>query len=202
VVSGDQLALIVKAIIGSYRGDDLPTRLILLGKDLKSVSTYDYPSTRDAPPCVDRLIASGDILVTWSERVLCTIEKKAGKLELLWSKQITDQSPSPVVSGVLPLYDFGHEPRDTVIGLDARTGKELWTNEPPKNVHIPRTRISVIDGTLFSFGFLIQIIDPKTGKVTFEAKPTIKGRNYGGDEAVLAAGHIVMYRADGIWGFN
>jgi outer membrane protein assembly factor BamB len=190
----------------------------VVNKNFSLVSTYAYPEARTAPNCAPyyagaRLAAEGDIVVSWNDKVLCAIDKNAGRL--LWSKPIRDQYPAPVVAGVIPVFQ-DTPATDPVIGIDARTGRQLWENQAPppgEGLGIPRTGIGVADGTLFSLGHHIGIIEPATGKTIVDMQPRLGddltggsgtyGGNYGGDaRPVYAAGHIVMSRADGLWGFN
>jgi outer membrane protein assembly factor BamB len=210
VVAGDQLALVTRPEAG-VAGTE---HLTVVNRDFSLASTYTYPDSQAAPNCApyydNGLAAAGDILVSWNDSLLCATDKNAGKL--LWIKPIHRQYLEPVVSGVIPVYqDTGDT--NLVTGIDARTGRQLWSNRGPDEA-FARTGIGVADGTLFSLGLHVQIIDPKTGKTAFDMQPRLGGdltggkgtygeNNYGGDAIpVYAAGHIVMIRADGLWGFN
>jgi outer membrane protein assembly factor BamB len=206
VVSGDLLALVAHP---TWENEvTKQDQLMLLGPDFKDVATYSYPEEDQAPNCfstLGKVVFNDGMFVSWSSRAVCAIQKTAdNQLKLLWSKPLEHQIPSAAVSGVVPLFDFTNEPDSVVVGLDAMTGNELWRNEPPKGEDtVSRGGIAVVDGTLLSLGHHLQIIDPKTGKTTFDAKPGTKGGNYGGSALpVVAAGSIIMKRADGVWGFN
>jgi outer membrane protein assembly factor BamB len=200
-VTGGRLAVVTEPTYDNRTTDR--EQLHLFGADLRPSSTYTYPDTTDAPNCAQFLLSGADgILVSWSDRVLCGFAQRAGRLRLLWSVPLSSQTPSAPVGGVVPLLDFSDEPDNTVVGIDARTGQKLWTNTPPEDFDA-RARIAVVDGTLFSLGHHVQILDPRTGRTTFDARPTFHGENRGGDDLpVFASGHIVMLRAEGVWAFD
>ena len=214
IVAGDRLVLVTHPQAGLTGR----TMLDVVDKNFSLVSAYAYPDTQTAPNCAPYfagagLAAEGDVVASWNGGLLCAIDMRAGRL--LWTRKIRDQYPAPIVSGVIPLFEE-NDPTDPVIGLDVRTGRQLWQNQAPrqKGLGIPRTEIGVADGTLFSLGHHVGIIDPKTGKTIFDMQPrlgteltggrgTYGADNFGGDaRPVFAAGHIVMSRADGVWGFN
>jgi outer membrane protein assembly factor BamB len=220
VVSGDQIVFLT-AVNDENTNPDAnlhEVHMIVAKPDLSSGTDYTLPKPPpDQPSCegivATSVLADGDTILVGSQDALCGFQRTPDNtVKQLWNVKTTKQNFFAPLSGVVPLLDFSGEANHLlVIGLDARTGKQIWTNDPwngkkPSDDDVTdvltRSGIVEADGSLFSVGHHLQIIDQKTGKTVFDSTPAGRYGVVGGDALAVAGGTVVMDRADGLWGFN
>jgi len=131
--------------------------------------------------------------VSQTNGVVWALDAKTGKQ--LWRVQTDRVYQVSRVDNVIAVLGFttSHYP---IIGLDQKTGAQLWRNEARDGFE--RTRLTNADGTLFSIGHHLEIVDTKTGKLIYDQEMPL-GSSV---PPVAAGGHIVAQFADGVYGFN
>jgi outer membrane protein assembly factor BamB len=187
VVAGDQLVALVEP---NPKNRDYEIAnvhvLAIMNKDLSYARQHDYKKG-EGP---QGLAAAGDLVVTWDSRDVYAIDRRNG--EQVWGIETPERTePAKPVAGVLPLLDFTTSAQ-AIIGIDLATGQQSWRLAPKTSGQTDR-KVGVADGTLFGLGHDIEIIDPRTGKVTF-----VRDTNRGVSLVIAAGERIVVYSHDGI----
>ncbi|MBX6169244.1 MAG: PQQ-binding-like beta-propeller repeat protein [Thermobispora bispora] len=191
VAFGSHLAVITRGDVD--RGGEWQEYLIVVDKTLAQTALYTFAGM----PAIDTLAAEGDVLVAGQDNEgIWAVDAGTGKQ--LWHKELPEDLSSigPPVNKVVPVLRVFPGGGKGVVAYDVRTGRKLWELGPKEGAFSDR-RLQVADGTLFSLGHDIEIIDTIDGKVLFDL-PSRRG----GISLTAAAGKIIAFTHDGLFGLG